>query len=292
MHKDSLVSVVLTTYNSPRWLEKVLWGYSVQTYWPFEILIADDGSAPETARLVEQMAERLHVPLQHVWHQHRGFRKPTIVNRCIRQSRGEYLIFSDGDCIPRFDFVAQHVRWAAPNRFLSGGMVRLTRDLSRRITADDIRRGHAHQAAWLVKNGMHLEFKLRMLTLGPKLGALFDCFSTTRPSFNGHNASAWKDDVLRANGFDQRMGYGGLDRELGERLLHAGVRPKRIRHRAICVHLDHDRPYVRAETIDRNNAIRRATRSLRLTRTEFGIDTLDAADEQSQRDLAHFCKAA
>ena len=38
------VSVIISTYNSPDWLEKVLWGYTCQDYTDFEIIIADDGS--------------------------------------------------------------------------------------------------------------------------------------------------------------------------------------------------------------------------------------------------------
>ena len=37
------ISVVLATYNSPLWLEKVLWGYAVQSRRADEIVIADDG---------------------------------------------------------------------------------------------------------------------------------------------------------------------------------------------------------------------------------------------------------
>ena len=68
------------------------------------------------------------------------------------------------------------------------------------------------------------------------------------------------------------MGYGGQDRELGERLENAGVRGYGVRYRALCVHLDHDRGYANVETIHRNKAIRRHTRSRRVTRTPFGID--------------------
>lgn len=38
------LSVIITTYNSPVWLQKVLWGYEVQTFRDFEVVIADDGS--------------------------------------------------------------------------------------------------------------------------------------------------------------------------------------------------------------------------------------------------------
>ncbi len=52
------VSVVLSTYNSPNWLEKVLWGYAAQTERPEEIVIADDGSTDEDARANRPTASR------------------------------------------------------------------------------------------------------------------------------------------------------------------------------------------------------------------------------------------
>jgi len=45
------MDVVVTTYNSPRWLEKVMWGYEAQSDPDFELIIADDGSGQETAEL-------------------------------------------------------------------------------------------------------------------------------------------------------------------------------------------------------------------------------------------------
>jgi len=112
---------------------------------------------------------------------------------------------------------------------------------------------------------------LRLLTQNASIGAFLDAVTTTRPTFNGHNASAWKDDLLRVNGFDQRMKYGGLDRELGERLVNSGVRGKQIRHRAACIHLDHSRGYENAQGWQQNNAIRRATQKTGRRRTDHGI---------------------
>ncbi len=266
-----ITSVILTTYNSPDWLEKSLIGFASQTSRQFEIVVADDGSSSETARLVRKIASETGIPIQHIWHEDLGFRKSTIVNRAIEAAAGDYLIFSDGDCIPHSDFIAQHLRFAAPHRFLSGGMVRLPRDLSHRITAADIRSGKVHQSAWLAKQGMKLGPKLKVLLGFRRAAILFDLATTTRPTFNGHNSSAWKSDVVRVNGLDERMEYGGLDRELGERLVNSGVRPLQIRHRAICVHLDHDRAYIRPECLLKNAEIRNETRTLKLIWTPFGI---------------------
>jgi glycosyltransferase involved in cell wall biosynthesis len=46
------LSVIMSTYNAVAWLEKVLWGFAAQTYRDFELVIADDGSGPETRDLL------------------------------------------------------------------------------------------------------------------------------------------------------------------------------------------------------------------------------------------------
>jgi hypothetical protein len=119
------VSVVLATYNQPQWPEKVLWGYAVQSHRDFQLVIADDGSGPETDAVIERARTGTHMDLVHVWHADRGFRKCEIPNRAIVVADGDYLIFSDGDCIPREDFVITHMRSAEPDRFLSGGYLML-----------------------------------------------------------------------------------------------------------------------------------------------------------------------
>ena len=265
------VSVILSTYNAPDWLEKVLWGYSVQSFREFEVLIADDGSNDDTPQRIERLRQETGLAIHHVWHEKHGFRKCTILNRAIDRAAGDYLVFSDGDCIPRWDFVAQHVRLARPNCLLSGGAIRLPMDLSRKISQDDILSRRFTSPWWLLRNGLGRNKKFRMLLCGSFTGGIADRITTTRATWNGGNASAWKSDVLRVNGYDERMEHGGLDREMGERLLNAGVRPIQIRHRAICLHLDHARGYVNQQARQRNQEIRRETCEKQLTTTPYGI---------------------
>ncbi len=265
------VSVVLSTYNSPDWLEKVLWGYGAQTHRDFEILVADDGSTDETRELIERLRRETGLVVQHLWHPDDGFRKCTILNRAIEVAGAGYLVFSDGDCIPRADFLAQHVRCARPGRFLSGGYLRLSLDVSRAITRDDIEAGRVTDRQWLMRMGVPASHKLWKLVTTPGVPALLETFTTTRATWNGHNASGWKADLVRVNGFDERMGWGGEDRELGERLTNAGVRGKRVRYHAVCVHLEHARGYIREEVLRRNLEIRAVTRRTRSVWTPHGI---------------------
>ena len=75
------LSVVVTTYNNPRGLQLVLAGLLRQSLRDFELLIADDGSGPETAAIVAAFAARAPFPVRHVWHADEGFRKCTICKR-------------------------------------------------------------------------------------------------------------------------------------------------------------------------------------------------------------------
>lgn len=263
------IGVIISTYNNPQWLEKTLWGYEAQTRPADEIVVADDGSGPETAALIRRFEGVL--PIRHVWHEDRGFRKTTILNKALRGIGSDYLVFTDQDCVPRPDFLATHERMAEPGRFLSGGYFKLPMDISRQLTRDDIQSGRAFHLSWLRQQGLRRTFKCSKLIGNATFSWLMNHITPTHATWNGMNSSGWREDLLAANGFDERMQYGGEDRELGERLANAGIRGKQIRYSAIVLHLDHSRPYVNDEAWRRNNAIRKETKRLHLKRTAYGI---------------------
>jgi glycosyltransferase involved in cell wall biosynthesis len=265
------ISVILSTYQSPDLLERTLHGYRRQRIGGFEIVVADDGSSSETAERIARLRAELGLDLRHVWHEDRGFRKTEILNRAIDAARGDYLLFSDGDCIPWPGFVDTHARLARRGWFLSGGYFQMPRGLTERITVDDVAAGRLEDASWMRANGLPPSWRARRLLLGGAAARLLDLVTPTRASWNGHNASGWKDDLLAVNGFDERMGYGGEDRELGERLVILGRRGRQVRHRAICLHQWHERGYVSAEVLRENQRIRRETARRRVARTPYGI---------------------
>ncbi|MEX1075720.1 MAG: glycosyltransferase [Pirellulales bacterium] len=274
------VSVIISTYDSPIRLEKVLWGYAVQMHRDFEILVADDGSDQRTAVMIKRMQRATGLALRHIWHENHGFRKCTILNRATVAAEGEYLVFTDGDCIPRHDFLATHVALARPGRLLSGGCVRLSRDVSDRVGPEDILARRTGDLRWLHATGAVGSRSLRMLRAGPRQAWLLDRVTTTRATWNGCNSSTFRRYVLEVNGHDERMRYGGLDREMGERLMNLGIRPLQVRHRAICLHLDHDRPYTHPEGVRANLAIRAETRRARAVWTPHGIEQAHRPERQ------------
>lgn len=265
------VSVVLSTYNSPLWLEKVLWGYSVQQHRDFEIVVADDGSTQETAELLRRMAQQTSLDIQHVWQRDDGFRKCRILNKAVLAAKHDYLVFTDGDCIPRADFLAEHVRNAEPGHFLSGSYCKLPMRTSEAISKDDILRGCCFDIDWLRAHGLPRNRKNLKLAAPPMRAGLFNRLTTARCNFKGSNGSAWREEVLRVNGFDERMAWGGEDREFGVRLRNAGVRPRHVRYNAICIHLDHSRTYRDEAVVASNKRFRRSVERGAVTSTKHGI---------------------
>ncbi|HKJ52882.1 MAG TPA: glycosyltransferase family 2 protein [Gammaproteobacteria bacterium] len=262
------ISVIFTTYNSPVWLEKVLWGFHYQTDGNFEVVVADDGSGDETRSVIEKFQRDSDLEILHLWQEDDGFQKCRILNKAIVAARGEYIVMTDGDCIPRSDFVAVHRKYAEPGYFLSGGYIKLPMSVSEAITRDDIAAGRCFDKQWLRRNGFRPPLKI---TASPRQAMIFNHLTLTNRTWNGHNASCFKQDALMVNGFDERMKYGGLDCEFGGRLLNAGIKTKQIRYSAICVHLDHARGYVNDEDWRNNRVIRKTSIREKLIETPRGI---------------------
>jgi glycosyltransferase involved in cell wall biosynthesis len=268
------LSVIVSTYNKPRDLERVLHGYAAQTDRGFELLVADDGSGPDTAAVIERVRGETGLPVVHVWHEDRGFRKSEIMNRAIVASTGDYLLFTDGDSIPRADLVATHRALARPGAYLGGGYLKLSPEASDAIGVDDVRAARFVDLRWLRANGWRPGRRALRLVRPPVLAAALDRLTPTAPLFAGNNASVWREAVLAVNGFDMEMGYGGLDRAVGYRLVNLGVRGIQVRHRAICMHLHHQRPYKDAEVMRRNREILDSIRQTGQTRARRGIAEL------------------
>ncbi|MFV0291389.1 MAG: glycosyltransferase family 2 protein [Mangrovibacterium sp.] len=272
MNNNIIISVIITTYNKPTYLKSVLLGFELQNNRNFEIIIADDGSNDETKQLIESFSATSWMKIKQVWHEDKGFRKCTILNKAILASETDYLLFTDDDCIPRPDFIDVHIKNAEKGRFLSGGYFKLNEVITAKVTPDDIIRQHVFNIKWLVKNGQTMNFKLSKLSKCSAYTSFLNKFTTTKPTWNGHNVSGWKEDIMAVNGYNEDMMYGGLDRELGERLENFGVHGKQIRYQAIVVHLDHGRPYRKKDLMDKNRAIRDAVKKQKIVWAENGLN--------------------
>ena len=275
MIKDKLfthtVGIIISTYNYPAWLEKTLWAYFYQSFKDFEIIIADDGSSDETSILIKNFSEKTNMKIKHVWHEDHGFQKNRILNKAVLASNSDYLIFTDQDCIPRKDFVETHLKFAENGIFLSAGYFRLPSDISDEITIEDIKNQSIFDLKWLYKKGLNYNFKSTKLINSRIFSEFMNFITPTKSSWNGCNSSCWRSDILKINGFNEEMKYGGEDREFGERMIFNKIKSKQIRYSAICVHLFHKRPYKDEAFIIINNEIRKQLKKSRHVITPHGI---------------------
>ncbi|HVO23105.1 MAG TPA: glycosyltransferase [Candidatus Margulisiibacteriota bacterium] len=263
------LSVIVSTYNNPRALSLVLAGLARQTVTDFEVLIADDGSGPDTKALLDRFARDARFPLRHVWHADEGFRKCTILNKAIVAARGNYLIFFDGDCVPPAHTIAAHVRQARRNRYLAGGKVLLSQRLTDRLTLEAVQRGDFEHIRFWWRD---VEKRRRLvISRVPGLRFLFDRNVKRPPGWRGENSSTFAEYVQRVAGFDERFTYGLEDADFGHRLEATGVIGYSLRYTAPVFHLEHPRPWANPEMIAANRALYDANRAVRMTATPHGL---------------------
>ncbi|MEA3156303.1 MAG: hypothetical protein QOK44_3892 [Betaproteobacteria bacterium] len=232
-------AVIVTTYNRPDALHTVLAGYREQTVSDFELLIADDGSRDETRALVADYSKRSRFPVHHVWQEDRGFRAGAARNRALAQTGADYVVFSDGDCVPPVFFVEQHRELAEDGHFLSGNRILLSKEYTARLlqTRAAIHRLSTPQwlIAWLRRDVNRALPLLRLPNASFRKRQMLQWEGVKTCNF-----SAWRTDLVHVNGFDEQYsGWGLEDSDLVIRLLHAGVRHKSARFAAPVFHLWH-----------------------------------------------------
>ena len=148
-HGIDFVSVIVTTYNRPDALRLVLLGLNQQTASNFEVLVADDGSTDETRDMIEALKPQLSYTLQHMWQEDKGFRAARARNLAVAASKGNYLIFLDGDCIPFPEFVSTHQWLAEQGWFISGNRMHLSEKFTAKVLTSDLTVTQWNLGQWL-----------------------------------------------------------------------------------------------------------------------------------------------
>lgn len=245
------IDVIVSAHDNARALHYTLLGFALQTQLPNTIWVTEDGQDEAVDAVVRSHLGHTRITIRHLSQPHRGFRKWALVNRAIGLSRAPWLVFTDADCVPRRDLLAQYRRLARPGRFVAAGShVELPREFHERELTDELLvTQRTFDTRFLRTAGVALPAS-RLLPAGFK-ARLLDTL-TPRSAWVGNNSGAWREDLLKVAGFDETMGYGGGDRNLGIRLEHAGVRGVRARHSLVCLHLEHDRPWRDPALVARN----------------------------------------
>jgi glycosyltransferase involved in cell wall biosynthesis len=206
------------------------------------VVVADDGSGEETEALVRAWKRAFGERLTHVWHEDEGARKSLARNRGALAARGDYLVFLDGDCVPRRRFVSALRRAAVRGWFLAGKRLLLTPELTKRVT-----HGGAHVWRWstprlVLSSWSHLDRPVH-LTPRDRRRPWRDGLPDFLPEDNAYGfvMAMFRDDLERVNGFDTRfVGWGEQDLDLATRLLRSGLRCGYAGPETTVLHLWHE----------------------------------------------------
>jgi glycosyltransferase involved in cell wall biosynthesis len=226
------LSLIICTYNWKEALDLVFKSISKQTVMPDEILIADDGSQPDTGALVADWTKRLPVPVAHVWQEDAGFRVARARNLAIAKASGDYIVLVDGDMILNSHFIEDHRLAARRGYFMQGARLLSGASTGKRLLEEGItelgffapdinRRRHTIRSrflSWLIRLRTH----------------------TNQKAVRSCNQAYWRDDLIKVNGFNENMiGYSREDNELAVRMYNAGIARKNLKFAALAVHLYH-----------------------------------------------------
>ncbi len=235
-------TVITAFYNRLDYLKLVLAGFERQTTKNFDLIIADDGSGNDIIEEIQKLSSNYSFPIKHTWQDDKGFRKNKILNKAIGESKSDYLIFIDADCVPHRGFVDGHLKFAQKNVLLTGRRVNLSQRITDQLTEKNVRNGFLEKKYFKlifdglfgesvdVEKGFYTTNKFILKVFNRKMRGILGC-----------NFSLFKEDIYKVNGFDERYVYPsiGEDSDLQLRLEMLGVNIKSVNLAAVQYHLYH-----------------------------------------------------
>jgi glycosyltransferase involved in cell wall biosynthesis len=256
------VALIVSTFDRPDALARVLASVAAQRRVPDELVIADDGSGDATARLVRSHAVTAPYAVRHAWQPQAGFRVARARNAAVARTAAEYLVFADGDMVLDPEFVADHVRAARPGAWIQGCRLPLSSVATAAVIAGAVPEAQRRHLDWRHRlQARRLPTVSRMLArLAPALLAIKAC-----------NQGLWRRDFAAVNGYDEAyVGWGSEDKDLCTRLGIAGIRSRGLLFGALAWHLHH--PHASRSEAARNAARLAGVRAAGAARCETGLD--------------------
>lgn len=255
-------ALLISTYNWKEALDLIFKSILEQTKMPDEILIADDGSREDTKALIIEFSKSIAIPVKHFWQEDLGFRKSKILNIAVANTKADYIIQIDGDCILNKNFIKDHTNEASKNTYLYGSRVNVLPNYV--STVFDLKKIHFNYFSKEIKN------KSRTLYL-PFLSKLYKKNDGISKRFRGCNVSYWRSDFLSINGYNEEFeGWGREDSDMVLRMGNLGVKAKRIRYAGIIYHIHHQ--INSKNNLEINNLIQEKTIQEKTIRCKIGVD--------------------
>jgi len=240
-----LSTVIISVYKDDVALGLILKSLLMQSVTNFEVIVSEDGESDEIKHCADRFKSK-DILLLHLRQEDKGFRKNIALNRAIKASNTEHLIFIDGDCVPHPSFVEAHQACTRRGIICTGRRLELGEGISDNLRTEKIDLSYLtnrlqyllHCYALLKDNAKNIESgiyskALQNLTEGREIRVL------------GCNFSSNKQDLIKINGFNEDYLAPGIgeDSDIDWRLLKSGVKIRNVKFSAIQYHLYHPRAY-------------------------------------------------
>ncbi|EAI8629095.1 glycosyltransferase [Campylobacter lari] len=236
--KPKTCALIITTYNQKERLALVLDSVKNLEPLPDEVLIADDGSREDTAKLIQAYQKDFPCKLEHIWQEDKGFRLSEIRNKAIKASDSEYIIVVDGDMVLEKNFIADHLKFAQKKVFLQGSRVILNENESKELLSKNDFKLVFNKKGF--KNQRNI-FLAKYMYKFSKLTRRFFKKSQLVKGIRGCNMSFYKSDFEAIEGFNEKfIGWGREDSEFVARFLFNDGVFKRLKFNALAYHIYHE----------------------------------------------------
>jgi cellulose synthase/poly-beta-1,6-N-acetylglucosamine synthase-like glycosyltransferase len=230
MSSKPLVSLVISYYKNLSFLELVLKGVERQSFRNFEVIIAEDDDSKEMKNFLQDYKPKNPYDILLVSQADLGFRKNKILNEAVRKSKGDILVFIDGDCIPHTHFLYHYAKEVKQGNYFIGRRVMISNKLT---------------SILLKENSISKLNFLNLLITKPNRiedGIYFPSYGLSKKSgILGSNWGLTKYDFLAVNGFDEDYITAGVgeDVDIEWRLDALGFTPVSMKYKSLQYHLDH-----------------------------------------------------
>ena len=271
------VSLITAFYKDLEALNLIVKSLKQQDYEDFELVVAEDNNAAETAEYISSISG---IDIKHTTQEDLGIRKARSVNNGILAATGEYLIFIDGDCIPYHDFISSHVKLSEHGKVLSGRRVNLGPEMSTKLRSGSIRSIDLEKNFLIyaprlfADNATHVGQGLNFSADGFIYKHILKKRKRSNVSLLGCNYSCFKDDMFNIDGYDEAYGDTAVadDTDLEWRFRGYGLEMKSCKQVANVFHLYHEARYCgRDTTPEFNKMLQRKARGD--YRAETGLTT-------------------
>lgn len=263
-------TIIVSVYKDASALRLILESLTQQTSQSFEVIISEDGESNCIKECLENF-DQAKLNIRHLTQKDDGFRKNIALNRAIKSSNTDHLIFIDGDCVLHPAFISAHQACALPGSACSGRRLELGPNFSLKLRSNPAKLTRLTNRFLFFINipSLFLD-KAKNIESGTYSKLLQFITKTHKTRLLGCNFSCRKQDLININGFNEEYLEAGTgeDSDIDFRLVKSGVIIKKVKFSAIQYHLNHPRSYGISE---RNIELLNITRASNTCTCQHGL---------------------